>query len=129
MSVEFINPPGMPQGSYSHAAMVSGGRLVFLSGQVAQDAQGKVVGDTFAQQTEQVFANLQRVLQAAGADWSHIVKMNVYVCDLDASRVQVFREIRTRLFGTHKPASTLVGTTALVHPDLMLEVEAVVLLP
>ena len=67
MPVEFINPPGLAQGTYSHAAVVTGGRLVFLSGQVAYDAAGQIVGTTFAAQAEQVFANLTEVLAAAVA--------------------------------------------------------------
>ena len=62
---------------------------------------------------------------AAGAELRHVVKMNTYVRDLTSSRVKAFREIRGRHFGEHKPASTLVGTPALVHEDLMIEVEVV----
>ncbi len=125
MTVEFVNPSSMPRGSYSHAAVVSGGRLVFLAGQVAFDAHGKIVGETFEAQAEQVFANLATVLSAAGAQWRHVIKMNVYVRDLTTSRVKTFREIRQRHLGAHQPASTLVATPALVHEDLMLEIEVV----
>ncbi|HPU52697.1 MAG TPA: RidA family protein [Burkholderiaceae bacterium] len=125
MSIEFINPGNMSGGSYSHAAVVSGGRTVFLSGQVSVDGSGKVVGTTFEEQTEQVFANLANVLSAAGARWQDVVKMNVYVRDLTSTRVRQFREIRQRHLGAHKPASTLVATPALVHEDMMLEVEVV----
>jgi enamine deaminase RidA (YjgF/YER057c/UK114 family) len=69
--------------------------------------------------------NLELALAAAGAEPRHVVKMNIYVRDLTSSRLKTFREIRARHFGEHRPASTLVGTPALVHEDLMLEVEAV----
>lgn len=125
MAVDFINPPDLSRGTYSHAAVVTGGRLVFVSGQVAFDESGNVVGTTFAEQTERVFQNLALALGAAGAEFRHIVKMNIYVRDLTSARLQAFRKIRSRHLGEHQPASTLVATPALVHEDLMLEVEAV----
>ena len=125
MTVQFINPPGLSRGTYSHTAVVSGGRTVYVSGQVAFDEAGNVVGATFVEQAEQVFGNLRLALAAAGAQFSDIVKMNVYVRDLTGARVRAFREVRGRHFGAHQPASTLVATPALVHEDLMLEVEVV----
>ena len=125
MTVQFINPPGLSRGTYSHAAVVSGGRTIYISGQVAFDDAGNVVGATFVEQAEQVFRNLRLALAAAGAQFSDIVKMNVYVRDLTGARVRAFREVRGRHFGAHQPASTLVATPALVHEDLMLEVEVV----
>ncbi len=130
MNLEFINPPGMSVGSYSHAVVVGGGgRLVFLSGQVAQDASGTVTADTFEGQVEQVFDSLGKVLAAAGAQWHDVVKMTVFVCDITPERVMAFREIRGRRLGSHRPASTLVGTSGLVHEKLMLEVELVARIP
>lgn len=125
MSVEFLNPDGLAAGSYSHVAVVTGGRTLYLSGQVAMDASGKVVGTSFAAQTERVFENLKVALAAGGAHFGHVVKMNVYVRDLTSEKVRCFREIRARYLGDHKPASTLVATPALVHEDMMLEVEVV----
>jgi 2-iminobutanoate/2-iminopropanoate deaminase len=125
MAAEFINPDGLSRGNYSHVAAVTGGRLVFVSGQVAFDEQGNVVGRTMTEQAEQVFHNLKVALAAAGADMRHIVKMNVYVRDLTTSRLQAFREVRAKHLGRHLPASTLVATPGLVHEDLMLEVEVV----
>ncbi len=131
MSIEFINPPGMSVGSYSHAVGIDlpGGRLVLLSGQVAMDAAGAVTASTFEGQVEQVFDALTTVLGASGARWTDVLKLNVYLCDITPERVRVFREIRTRRLAGHKPASTLVGTSGLVHADLMLEVEATVFIP
>jgi 2-iminobutanoate/2-iminopropanoate deaminase len=129
MPVEFINPAELSQGTYSHVAAVSGGsRTLYVSGQVAMDAAGQVVGRTFAEQCEQVLRNLGLALAAAGAQFHHIVKMNVYVRDLTSEKVKTLRAIRQRHFGAHQPASTLVGTTALVHEDLMLEIECVAVL-
>jgi enamine deaminase RidA (YjgF/YER057c/UK114 family) len=125
MAVEFINPPGLVRGTYSHVAAVTGGRTLYVSGQVAVDESGNVVGSTFAEQTERVFENLRVALAAGGAGFGDIVKMNVYVRDLTSAKVKTLREIRTRRLGAHQPASTLVATPALVHEDLMLEVEVV----
>lgn len=125
MPVEFINPSELSQGTYSHVAVVSGGRTLYVSGQVAVDAAGHVVGTTFAEQAEQVFRNLRLALAAGGAQFHHIVKMNVYVRELTSARVKTLRAIRQQHFGAHQPASTLVGTTALVHEELMLEIEAI----
>lgn len=125
MPAQFINPPGLPKGSYSHVAVATGGRTVYVAGQVAVDESGKVVGKTFAEQAEKVFDNLQIALAAGGAEFRHIVKLNTYVRDLTSAKVALLREIRTRRFGGHLPASTLVATPALVHEDMMLEIEAV----
>ena len=125
MPVEYLNPEGLSKGTYSHVAVVTGGRTIHVSGQVAMDEQGRVVGATFEEQAELVLRNLRTALAAAGAELRHIVKLNTYVRDLTSSRVRAFREIRGRHFGDHRPASTLVGTPALVHEDLMIEVEAV----
>lgn len=129
MPVEFINPAELSPGSYSHVAAVAGGsRTLYVSGQVAMDATGQVVGQTFAEQAEQVFRNLGLALAAGGAQFHHIVKMNAYVRDLTTEKVKTLRAIRQRHFGVHQPASTLVGTTALVHEELMLEIECVAVL-
>jgi len=126
MPVEFINPSELSQGTYSHVAVVrSGARTLYVSGQVAMDAAGRIVGSSFAEQTEQVFKNLGIALAAGGAQFHHIVKINVYVRDLTSDKVKALRSIRQRHFGAHQPASTLVATPALVHEDLMLEIEAV----
>lgn len=125
MTVEFLNPEGLSHGTYSHTAVVTGGRIVYVSGQVAFDEAGKVVGTTFAEQADRVFHNLRIALAAGGAQFGDIVKLNVYVRDLTSEKVRCFRETRGRHFGGHQPASTLVATPALVHEDLMLEVEAV----
>jgi enamine deaminase RidA (YjgF/YER057c/UK114 family) len=125
MTTQFVNPTGLFAGTFSHVAIVSGGRTVHISGQVAFDETGRVVGSTFAEQAQQVFSNLRIALAAAGAEFRHIVKMNIYVRDLTAARLKTFREIRQQHLGAHQPASTLVGTPALVHEDLMLEIEVV----
>jgi enamine deaminase RidA (YjgF/YER057c/UK114 family) len=125
------NPLTMSQPTaYSHIAEVRGGRLVFLSGQVSQDTKGNVVGKgDIRAQTRQVFANLKAALEAVGADWSNIVKMNTYLTD--AANITAFREVREEILANLKPrpASTAVVVSKLFGDDWLLEVEAVVVIP
>ncbi len=125
MSVNFINPPGLSKGSYSHVAVVSSGKMIFISGQVATNPAGQIVGATFAEQATQVFEHFKLALAASGATFSNVVKMNTYVRDLTGARVKAFREVRVKYLGDHLPASTLVATPGLVHEDMMLEVEVI----
>ncbi len=125
-SSTFSNPPGLstPRG-YSHVADVPAGRTLYIAGQVAFDAEAKVVGkgDVRAQ-TEQVFKNLKTALESAGASFSDVVKLNWYVRDV--SQLAIYREVREKYFGVGPfPASTLVEVKALVIDDLLIEVEAV----
>jgi enamine deaminase RidA (YjgF/YER057c/UK114 family) len=104
------------------------GRLVLISGQVAFDADGALVGkDDPAGQTRQVFENLRRCLAAVGATFDDVVKLNYYLTDIyDLPDV---REIRDEFIDTERPpASTAVQVVALALPDLLIEVEALALL-
>jgi enamine deaminase RidA (YjgF/YER057c/UK114 family) len=124
----FVNPPGLatpPGRGYTHVVDVPAGRLLFVSGQVAYDAEGHLVGkgDVRAQ-TEQVFKNLRAALEGAGAGMADIVKLNWYV--RDASQIAIYREVRDQFLGSGpRPASTLVEVKSLVRDDLLLEVDAV----
>ena len=117
---------------YAHAVAVTG-RLAFISGQVAVDAQGCVVGvDDLAAQTRQALSNLHHVMRRFNADWSDVVKFTWFV--LDASEVQTIRDVRDEILRpalgkVHNPASTLVQVAALFGPDFLVEVEAVVAIP
>jgi enamine deaminase RidA (YjgF/YER057c/UK114 family) len=113
---------------YTHAVTASGAeKLVYVSGQVSWDASGNVVGKgDMRAQSEQVFRNVGAALKAAGAGWDDVVKMNGYMVGMNAERVNAYREVRQRYLKEGAlPASTLVGVGALVHPDLLLEVEVV----
>ena len=108
------------------------GNLVFLSGQVPFDADGNVVGvGDLRAQTRQVFENIKGILQEAGAGFEDVVKMTTYftVDITEHDKVSDYFMVRTEYFGDHKPCSTGVQVTALVDPELMLEVEVVALLP
>ena len=124
-TMQFINPTGLFKGSFSHVAVVHAGTTVYISGQVAFDEDGKVSGKTFEEQCVKVFENLRLALAGANANFSDLVKMNIYVRDLTSQKLQCLRSVRTSYLGSHQPASTMVATPALVHEDLMLEIEAV----
>ena len=126
MKIEHLNPSGLgtPAG-FSHVTISSPGRMVHVAGQVARDAAGRVVGaGDLAAQAEQVYANLRIALEAAGAGWKDVVKVVTYVVDLTPEKAAAVRAVRNRHFGDGPlPASTMVGVTALVNPDLLVEIE------
>ena len=124
-SVRFLNPATLskPPG-YTHVVEVTGGRTIYISGQVPLDQAGNVVGaGDFAAQATQVFENLKLALTAAGATFDNIVKVNMYVTDM--SQIEVLRTIRLRYYGTNAPASTLVEIAKLARPEFLIEIEAI----
>jgi enamine deaminase RidA (YjgF/YER057c/UK114 family) len=125
----YINPPGLvkPTG-YTHVVVAADRRTVYIAGQVAFDSTGKVVGtDDFGVQAEQVFANLRRALTSVGASFPDLVKTTTLITD--RKNVPTLRAVRDRyLDSKHPPASTLV-VASLVRPELLLEIEAVAILP
>jgi enamine deaminase RidA (YjgF/YER057c/UK114 family) len=130
--VTFLNPEGLSQPpGYSHVVTARGGTTVYISGQVAFDTAGSVVGEgDHRRQAEQVFANLQVALAAAGASFEHVVKLTYYVVDLRREVTLMLREVRAGYLSQERPpASTLVAVPALVDPRLLLEIEAVAVIP
>jgi enamine deaminase RidA (YjgF/YER057c/UK114 family) len=128
-SITRINPPelGTPPG-YSQVVDVSAGRIVFIAGQTAIDRDGNVVGKgDFATQAEQVFRNLGIALQAAGCTPVHLVKLTVFLTDMD--NLKRYREARNRFFASvtppAAPAVTLVEVSKLYGPEFMIEIEAI----
>jgi enamine deaminase RidA (YjgF/YER057c/UK114 family) len=130
-AVRYLNPEGLstPRG-YSHTVEVNSGRTVFIAGQVSLDAKGNVVGiNDFRAQATQVFENLRLALNGAGADFSNLVKLNIYV--LDTTHLPALREVRDKHFGSfeHRPASTLVQVVKLARNEFLIEIEAVAVVP
>lgn len=101
------------------------GDLLFISGIPPTDAEGKVVGgNDVAEQTRQVFRNMKLVLDAAGATFADILKVTVYLLDVnDRGKIN---PVRQEYFGAARPASTLVGIKELAIPGMKVEIEAVV---
>lgn len=129
---EFPKPDGLaPANGYSHVVIAKPGKLVFISGQVANDKQGKLVGkDDLKAQAVQVFENLKAALSAAGATFDDVVKITWYVKGYKTEYLPILREVRNSYVNKERPpASTLVGVAALFQDDYMLEVDAVAVVP
>jgi enamine deaminase RidA (YjgF/YER057c/UK114 family) len=117
--VKRSNPPTLsaPTG-YTHIVEVTGpNRTIYISGQIAFDKDGKIVGaGDMKAQAEQVFKNHELALTAAGAKFSDVVKMNSYITDM--SKIQAVRDIRCALFQDNTPASTFVQVAS-IRPELL----------
>ena len=125
-----FNPDTMakPAAGYSQVAEVTGGKLVYIAGQVALDPSGNFVGkDDFRAQVEQVFKNLNLAVQAAGGSFHDVIKLNYYCADtVDPSLTAQVREVRDKCVNTQNPpASTFVVVRRLVRPEWLVEIEAV----
>ena len=128
--VHIFNPDNIakPVAGYSQVAEVSGGKIVYIAGQVALDKSGNLVGkDDLRAQTQQIFENIKGAVEAAGGDFSNVIKLNYYCAEsVDPSQIAVIREVRDKYVNTvAPPVSTLVVVKRLVRPEWMLEVEAV----
>jgi reactive intermediate/imine deaminase len=128
--IRFINSPTMaaPRG-YTHVAEVTNGRMVFIAGQVALDAQGNAVGiGDFRAQAIQVFENLKAALEAVGADFSQVVKFTFFMVDI--SQLPILREVRDTYLNTaNPPTSSAVEVRRLFRDEFLVEIEAIVVLP
>lgn len=131
-----LNPPALPAPPMNLIAQVviaPAGRLAFLSGQVALDAEGRLVGaGDHAAQARQCFANLKLALEALGAGPGDIAQMKIHVVDHRPERIpQVFIEGGQAVFGADWPlcASTYIGVAALGLPEWLVEIDAIVALP
>jgi enamine deaminase RidA (YjgF/YER057c/UK114 family) len=123
---QLLIPNTMPKSvGYSQLAVVKGGTVVFIAGQVALDKSGNVVGkDDFKAQIQQVFENLKAAVEAAGGSFNDVVKLNSYFLDL--SHAPDFREVRDKYINVkNPPASTAIQVSRLFRPEFLVEVEAV----
>jgi len=125
-SFQLLIPQTMPKSvGYSQVAVATGGKIVFIAGQVGMDKSGNVVGkDDFRAQVQQVFENLKAAVEAAGGDLNDVIKLNSYF--LDFSHLQEFREVRDKYINLkNPPASTAVQVTKLFRQEFLVEIEAV----
>lgn len=125
-----FNPESMakPTAGYSQVAEVSGGKIVYIAGQVALDKSGNLVGrDDFQVQVQQVFENLKAAVEAAGGDFKSVIKLNYYCAEgVDPSLIPAVRAIRDKYVDTtNPPTSTFVFVERLVRPEWLIEVDAV----
>ena len=119
---------GQPEPLSHYTDAVRAGNLLFVSGCVPVDGEGRLVGgDDVVRQAEQVFRNIGEVLAAAGASPGEVVKVTVFLTHID-ERAEI-NPVRQRFFGDARPASTLVEVSRLAVPGARIEVEAVAALP
>jgi len=115
-----------PLSHYTDA--VRAGELLFVSGIVPVDGDGTLVGEgDVVEQARQVFRNLGAVLAAAGAGFGDVVKVTIFL--LDVEERPLINPVRQEIFGETRPASTLVGVSGLAVPGARIEIEAVAVLP
>lgn len=125
MTLSRINPASLAQPSgFSHAVLGSG-TTVFLAGQTALNAQGRIVGESIVEQFEQALGNLLTALRAAGGEPTHLASLTVYITDMDDYRAHA-REIGRvwrRLAGTDYPAMAGIGVARLWDKEALVEVQ------
>ena len=111
-----------PIGPYSPGMILD--RLVIVSGQGATDpATGQIAGPDVETQTEQVFKNMQAILEAAGSDLSHVLRCGVFLVDL--RDFEAMNRVYAQVFGEHRPARTTVQVAALPDPQLRVEIDCI----
>ena len=128
MQKQFINPPALnPTNGFTHVVAATGGKTIYVSGQVSVNERAEVIGrGDLRAQVERVFENLKVALEAAGATFDDVVKITYFVVDLKPGDVASIREVRRNYLNPNNPpASTLVGVAALVVPDWLIEIELV----
>lgn len=129
MTHRYINPPTLarPMG-YTHVVEASGARTFYISGQVALDDSGNIVGEgDMGAQARQVFENLHTALRSVGASFKDVVKLTYFIVDM--SQMQTVREARDQYIQPeYLPASTAVEVRRLAREEFLLEVEAVAVL-
>ena len=120
--------PGMAEPVSHFTHVVRAGRIVFVSGCVATDGEGRLVGgNDVAAQTRQTLENIKRCLTAAGATFGDICKVTVFLRNInDREKVNT---VRKEYFGPHRPASTLVEISRLVRDEYLIEIEATAVVP
>ena len=131
-AVKFINPSAVnrPKG-YSQAAQIDLGscKMLIISGQVAFDSNGNLVGKgDFSEQAEQVFRNIKSIVESAGGSMNNVVKLGFYLVDI--KQIQALRGIRDKFFNPKEPpTSTLVEVSKLFRDDVLVEIEAIAIIP
>lgn len=125
MKKRYLNPPGSPQPkSYHHAVVAEAGRMIFLAGQVAFDAERRIVGeDDIVAQTRQAMRNLQAAIETAGGQMTDIVQITTHVVNYDPSELDTITTTIAGFFPLEcLPANTLVEVASLSTPGLLIEI-------
>lgn len=114
-----------PAGPYSPGMVV--GNLVFVSGQAGRHPQTRELASDVEAQTEQALRNVAAILEAAGSSLSHVIRCGVFLVDM--SEFQKMNGVYSRMFGTHRPARTTVEVSGLPGEGLLVEIDAVAVVP
>ncbi len=129
-NVHISNPENMfkPAG-YSQVAEITGGRLIYIAGQIALDQAGNLIGPGDMEvQARQVFENIKTALESCGATFANVIKFTIFTVDI--AQLKIVREVRNRYIDTaHPPTSTAVEVSNLIREDVLLEIEAIAALP
>lgn len=130
-ALEHVNPPELARPSGFSHAVVGRGRTVFLAGQTALDADGRIVGDTVAEQFERALTSLLVALRAAGGEPEHLASLTIYIVDMDDYRAHTSEigAVWRRLVGTAYPAMAGIGVSRLWDTEALVEVQGLAVLP
>lgn len=124
MPIEHLNPPGMRVPlTFTNVVIATGGRTVFVAGQVGADEANESVPDDFEEQARAAFRNVAIALRAAGADFAHVTRLRTYVVGYDIEKRDALRRVRKEFIVGPPPAATLIGVQALANPAYRVEVE------
>ena len=128
---EIVQPDDWPSPKGYSNGIIGSGRFFAIGGQVGWTPEGRFEHSDFLGQFNQALANIKTVLDAAGAKPSHVLRMTIYVTDLEAYRSSLkgLGPIWRSHMGRHYPAMALVGVTGLVEPEALLEIETTAVLP
>lgn len=113
-----------PYEPYLLSQAIKFGDLLFVSGQAGYADDGRIVDGDFTAQGEQAFANLRRALEAGGSDLAHVVKVTIFVTDMQAQFKNVVA-LRRKFWSEPYPADTIVEVKALYNPEVMIEIDAI----
>jgi enamine deaminase RidA (YjgF/YER057c/UK114 family) len=132
MNRTILNPPSLARPSgFSHGILTTGGQMLFLAGQTASAADGRIVapGDIVGQY-EQVLQNLQTVVEAAGGTMQDLVKMTIFVDDRDEYRAHLkeLGKVHRAYFGNHYPATALLEISRFFQDGALIEIEGIAVL-
>ena len=129
---EFVNPPELlPAQGFSHTAIAAPGELVFIAGQTAHEADGRITAHGMAEQAAVALSNLAIALETVGAQPEHVVAMQIFVTDVPAYRAHM-SEIGDAWrihFGRHYPTVSLLGIAELFDPEALIEIVATAVIP
>jgi enamine deaminase RidA (YjgF/YER057c/UK114 family) len=131
MTLDRIDPPELPRPSGFAHAVAGTGRTVFLAGQTAQDAAGRIIPGNIVAQFERALANLLTALRAAGGEPEQLAALTIYIVDVDDYRAHAAEigAVWRRLAGSQYPATAGVGVARLWDPTALVELQGIALLP